>query len=68
MDVKSANILLKGYNDNTTQVYLLDFGLVSDVSATTYEPNPKLMHNGTTEYASRDAVRDLELDSRIELT
>ncbi|XP_076463587.1 serine/threonine-protein kinase VRK1-like [Babylonia areolata] len=60
-DIKAANILL-GYNGGKTdfsQVYLVDYGLayrfLVDGAQRPYKADPKRAHDGTTEYASRDA-------------
>lgn len=54
-DLKGANILLGQGKSGASQVYLVDFGLVSHYTSKDFKPDPKKMHNGTIEYTSRDA-------------
>ncbi|KAL8588864.1 hypothetical protein ACOMHN_051458 [Nucella lapillus] len=60
-DVKAANILLGFHHGETdfNQVYLVDYGLAAgylvEGSHKPYRENPKRVHDGTAEYASRDA-------------
>ena len=57
-DIKAANLLL-GPEPNSTQIYLVDFGLCVKYSTDNsghkeYKPDPRKMHDGTIEYVSRD--------------
>ena len=57
-DIKAANLLL-GPEPNSTQIYLVDFGLCVKYSTDSsghkeYKPDPRKMHDGTIEYVSRD--------------
>lgn len=55
-DLKGANMLLGLGKSGASQVYLVDFGLVTHyTTASEFKPDPKNMHNGTIEYTSRDA-------------
>nr|KAG5704443.1 hypothetical protein BaRGS_024298 [Batillaria attramentaria] len=72
-DIKAANILL-GYNGSHTdsnQVYLVDFGLAYryTVEGThkPYKEDPKRAHDGTAEYASRDAHKGVTPSRRGDL-
>jgi len=57
-DIKAANLLF-GPEPNSTQIYLVDFGLCVKYSTDSsghkeYKPDPRKMHDGTIEYVSRD--------------
>ncbi|KAM0736008.1 Nucleosomal histone kinase 1 [Formica fusca] len=53
-DVKGENLLLD--LNSYDQIYLVDFGLASHCTTSTeLKPDPKKAHNGTLQYASRDA-------------
>ncbi|XP_025105212.1 serine/threonine-protein kinase VRK1-like isoform X2 [Pomacea canaliculata] len=60
-DIKASNILLgyKNGNIDYNQVYLVDYGLayryMVDSTHKPYKEDPKRAHDGTAEYASRDA-------------
>jgi vaccinia related kinase len=55
MDIKASNILLGFGKGGDDQVFLLDFGLACHYNTKDFKPDPKKMHNGTSEYTSRDA-------------
>lgn len=72
-DIKASNILLGhdgGQTDNN-QVYLVDFGLAyrynPDGQHKPYREDPKRAHDGTAEYASRDAHKGVAPSRRGDL-
>jgi vaccinia related kinase len=59
-DVKAQNLLLGRGRSKECDVYLVDFGLASKFlrggdAHVEYKPDPRFAHDGTGEYASRDA-------------
>ena len=54
-DLKGANLLLGLKKATENQVYVVDFGLATRFITGEFKADPKKAHNGTIEYASRDA-------------
>ncbi|KAL8619650.1 hypothetical protein ACOMHN_019705 [Nucella lapillus] len=72
-DIKAANILLghSGGKTDFNQVYLVDYGLayrfLVDGAQKPYKEDPKRAHDGTAEYASRDAHKGVYPSRRGDL-
>ncbi|ESO13013.1 hypothetical protein HELRODRAFT_93602 [Helobdella robusta] len=68
-DIKAANIMIGLKNSN--QVFLIDYGLafrfLVDGKHKEYKEDPKKAHDGTAEYASRDAHRGVWPSARGDL-
>lgn len=68
-DIKAANLMIG--NKDPNQVYLIDYGLAFRFNVEgkhkEYKEDPKKAHDGTTEYASRDAHKGVWPSARGDL-